>query len=373
MTPEVPFLVKDEFRDGIRSDAQRPDEGPRGIHAPRLHRKQRSSDPRSDIEIWSEVMGRTFAAGGVGPNDILQNSYGYGLFTGGLGAHYGASRVGASVIPTSAGNTKRQIQVLQDFGSTAICCTPSYAILLARLARDGHDFDELPVRVGFFGAEPWSESMRHQIEDSLRVRALDIYGLSEVIGPGVAYECLAQDGLHVSEDHFYPEIINPTTLELVPDGAHGELVFTTLTKTGLPLFGTAPGTHVPSHRGLPVRTDDSQNGQVSGHRRHAHHPGCQRVPIADRAGARSGQGHRAALSLVIDRAPGRLDEVELWVEVSEDVISDEVRRMESLEHKIVRELESVRGCHQGAPCGAKSIARSEGKAKRVVDRRDLGI
>ena len=236
----LPFLEKDDFREAY----------PFGLFSAPLteiveiHASSGTTGKptvvgytRGDIEIWGEVMGRTFAAGGVGTNDILQNAYGYGLFTGGLGGHYGASKVGASVIPMSTGNTRRQLQILQDFGTTAICCTPSYAILLGEAGREiGMNFEELPLRVGFFGAEPWSESMRAEIERLLVLEALDIYGLSEVIGPGVAYECLAQQGLHIAEDHFFPEIINPQTLEYVPDGTHGELVFTTLTKTGLPLI-----------------------------------------------------------------------------------------------------------------------------------------
>ncbi len=378
--PKLPFLVKDDFREAYPFGMfSAPMKDIVEIHASSGTTGKQTvvGYTASDIEIWSEVMGRTFAAGGVGPNDILQNSYGYGLFTGGLGAHYGAFRVGASVIPTSAGNTKRQLQVMQDFGSTAICCTPSYAIVLGETGREmGIDFDELPVRVGFFGAEPWSESMCHQIEDSLRIRALDIYGLSEVIGPGVAYECLAQDGLHVSEDHFYPEIINPTTLEHVPDGAHGELVFTTLTKTGLPLIRYRTRDITYLHTGeCPCGRTIRRMAKVSGRTDDMLIiRGVNVFPSQIEQVLGAVKGTEPHYQLVIDRAPGRLDEVELWVEVSEDVISDEVRRMESLEHRIVRELESVLGLSiKVRLVEPKSIARSEGKAKRVVDRRDLGI
>lgn len=331
---------------------------------------------RSDIEIWGEVMGRTFAAGGLGPNDILQNAYGYGLFTGGLGGHYGAAKVGASVIPMSAGNTKRQLQIMQDFGSTALCCTPSYAVVLGEAGKEmGMEFEALPLRVGFHGAEPWSESMRAEIERSLCITALDIYGLSEVIGPGVAYECLAQRGLHVAEDHFFPEVINPQTLEHVPDGSHGELVFTTLTKTGLPLIryrtrditklftgGCPCGRTLRRMSKISGRTDDmliirgvnvfpSQIEQVLG----------------------EVEGTEPHYQLVVDRQPGKMDDVELWVEVSGETVSDEVRHLEGLERKIGKEIESVLGLNVKVRLvEPKSIARSEGKAKRVVDRRDLG-
>ncbi len=378
--PRLPFITKDDFREAY----------PFGMFSAPLseiveiHASSGTTGKptvvgytRADIEIWGEVMGRTLAAGGVTSDDIIQNSYGYGLFTGGLGAHYGAARIGAAVVPTSAGNTKRQLQVMEDFGTTALCCTPSYAIVLGETGREmGMDFESLPLRVGFHGAEPWSESMRQEIEKSLCIRALDIYGLSEVIGPGVAYECLAQSGLHIAEDHFYPEIINPTTLEYVPEGAHGELVFTTLTKTGLPLIryrtrditqiipGTCEcGRTLRRMAKVSGRTDDmliirgvnvfpSQIEQVLG----------------------AVEGTEPHYQLVIDRQPGRLDEVELWVEVSEDVISDEVRRMEALEMKILRELESVLGLSiKVRLVEPKSIARSEGKAKRIVDKRELGI
>ncbi len=376
--PLLPFTVKEDFREAY----------PFGMFSAPLaeiveiHASSGTTGKptvvgytRADIDIWAEVMGRTLAAGGVGLNDILQNAYGYGLFTGGLGAHYGAGRIGAAIIPISAGNTKRQLQIMEDFQTTAICCTPSYAIVLGETGREmGMEFESLPVRVGFFGAEPWSDSMRTQIEESLCLRALDIYGLSEVIGPGVAYECLAQSGLHIPEDHFYPEIINPQTLERVPAMTHGEIVFTTLTKTGLPLIryrtrditrfhvGDCPcGRTLRRMAKVTGRTDDmliirgvnvfpSQIEQVLG----------------------TVEGTEPHYQLVIDRAPGRLDEMELWVEVSEDVISDEIRRMEALERRILREMESMLGLSiKVRLVEPKSIARSEGKAKRIIDRRDI--
>lgn len=191
---------------------------------------------RRDINSWSELMARSLAAGGVQKNDIIHNSYGYGLFTGGLGVHYGAEKLGASVIPMSGGNSKRQIIIMQDFGSTVLTCTPSFALYLAEVAEEmGVDFKKLKLRVGIFGAEPWSERMRDEIERKLNIQAIDIYGLSEVIGPGVSIECIeAKRGLHIFEDHFIPEIIDPNTGEVLPYGEKGELVFTTITKEAFP-------------------------------------------------------------------------------------------------------------------------------------------
>ena len=192
---------------------------------------------RNDISTWSEVMARTLTSAGANRNDFIQVAYGYGLFTGGLGLHYGGEKIGASVIPISGGNTVRQIQLMHDFGSTVLACTPSYALFLAEAIQEsGINRDDLKLRVGVFGAEPWTENMRREIEDKLRIKAIDIYGLSEVIGPGVASECQVQAGLHINEDHFYPEIIDPETLQVLPEGSTGELVFTTITKEGLPLI-----------------------------------------------------------------------------------------------------------------------------------------
>ncbi|MDR2662272.1 MAG: phenylacetate--CoA ligase, partial [Treponema sp.] len=192
---------------------------------------------RNDINIWRESMARTMAAAGCTRNDIVQNCYGYGLFTGGPGAHYGAMTLGAEVLPMSSGNTARQLMVMQDFGSTMLTCTPSYALYMAEEAADaGIDLHKLPLSKGCFGAEPWSENMRKEIEGRYGMKAYDIYGLTEIIGPGVSFECEAQNGLHINEDLFYPEIIDPETGKVLPRGEKGELVFTTLTKEGTPLL-----------------------------------------------------------------------------------------------------------------------------------------
>ncbi|MEA1997268.1 MAG: phenylacetate--CoA ligase, partial [Gemmatimonadota bacterium] len=192
---------------------------------------------RADIALWAEVMARSFGCAELGAGDIIQNAYGYGMFTGGLGAHYGAECIGATVIPISGGNTKRQIMILEDFGSTGLCCTPSYSLYIAEVAAEmGIDIRQLPLKVGVFGAEPWSDAMRKSIEENLGIDALDIYGLSEIIGPGVANECMEKNGLHVFDDHFIPEIINPETGEGLDWGERGELVFTTVTKEAMPLI-----------------------------------------------------------------------------------------------------------------------------------------
>ena len=192
---------------------------------------------RGDLDVWTEVMSRTLRAGGVRPGDVVQNAYGYGLFTGGLGFHYGAEAVGAAVIPVSGGFTERQLVAFQDLGSTVLCCTPSYALHLAEAIEEaGVAMDTLRLRVGFFGAEPWTEAMRTAIEKRLRLMALNIYGLSEITGPGVAVECAERQGMHIAEDHFLPEIVDPKTLEPVPPGTTGELILTTLSKEGIPLL-----------------------------------------------------------------------------------------------------------------------------------------
>jgi phenylacetate-CoA ligase len=217
---------------------------------------------RHDIQLWSDLMARTYAAAGVTDQDMVHNAYGYGLFTGGLGFHYGAERLGATVIPVSGGNTKRQLMIMQDFGSTVLGCTPSYALLIAEVAEDdGIDLTSLPLKVGIFGAEPWSERMRQEIESRLSLVALNVNGLSEVIGPGLAIECTEQLGMHTFDDHFLPEIIDPSTTEPLPDAAMGELVLTCVTKEALPLirYRTRDGTRLlrePCARGrTTVRMD----------------------------------------------------------------------------------------------------------------------
>ncbi len=328
-----------------------------------------------DIDIWSESMARTLAMAGTTRDDVVQNGYGYGMFTGGLGVHYGARRIGANIIPASAGNTKRQIMLMRDFKSTILTCTPSYSLFLAEAAaEEGVDFKNLSLKAGCFGAEPWSDNMRVEMEKKLNLSALDIYGLTEIIGPGVSSECEAKDGLHINEDLFYPEIIDPATGDPVPDGQKGELVLTTLTKEGTPIirFRTRDITYlirekcacgrtiVRMHR-LLGRTDDmliirgvnifpSQIEQV-----------LMRIEETE-----------PHYQIVVDRGAKHLDEVEILVEVEESIFSDETRNLENIKEKIEAELKADLGIGTRVKLvEPKSIERSMGKAKRVIDKRQL--
>jgi len=331
---------------------------------------------RRDVQMWAEVMARTFAAGGTHIGDVVQNSYGYGLFTGGLGAHYGAELIGASVVPTSGGQTKRQVQILQDFGSTVLCCTPSYALVIGETGREmGVDFAGLPLRVGFFGAEPWSQSMRQEIEASLHVDALDIYGLSEMIGPGVSFECLEKGGLHINEDHFFPEVINPKTGDPVPDGELGELVFTSLTKEALPVlrYRSRDLTRIvtePCGCGRSLRRMERVTGRTD------------EMLIVRGVNVFPSQVEEVLMRieettpnylLVLDRKPRGMDEMEVQVEVSERTFSDEMSKLETLSERIGGEIEETLGLRVSVRLvEPRSLERSTGKAKRVMDRRDLG-
>ena len=328
---------------------------------------------RKDIDTWADLMARTFVAAGVHRRDIIHNAYGYGLFTGGLGAHYGAERLGASVIPISGGNTHRQLMIMQDFGSTVLTCTPSYSLYMAEEARAaGLDFRDLKLRVGIFGAEPWSEDMRRDIEGKLNLDALDIYGLSEIMGPGVAIECLeAKEGLHIWEDHFLAEIIDPDSGAVLPDGQLGELVITTITKEGIPLIRyrtrditsmtreacRCGRTHARLAR-MSGRTDDMLIIR-----------GVNVFPSQIEAILLRIEGVEPHYLLVVDRVDN-LDTLEVQVEVDERLFSDEVKVLQTLAKRIEKEIKDL----LGVTCRVrlvepKTIARSEGKAKRVIDNR----
>jgi len=327
-----------------------------------------------DIEVWAEVMARTLAAGGTGRHDIVQNAYGYGLFTGGLGVHYGARKIGATVIPISGGNTRRQLAMMRDFKSTVIACTPSYSLFLAEAAREeGMDPSKAGLKAGFFGAEPWSESMRGEIQQQLGLRALDIYGLTEIIGPGVAMECEGQVGLHVNEDHFYPEIIDPASGKVLPDGQKGELVITTLTKDGTPVlrYRTRDITYLDRtpcacgrttarmHRVLG-RTDDMLIIR-----------GVNVFPSQIEEVILKVEGIEPHYQLIVERRD-QLDELEVQVEMNEGLFSDEIRGLERMEKKIEADLYATLSIHTRVRLvEPKSIARSEGKAKRIIDKRQL--
>jgi phenylacetate-CoA ligase len=328
-----------------------------------------------DIDIWRESMSRTMAAAGCTKDDVVQNCYGYGLFTGGPGAHYGALNIGAKVLPMSSGNTDRQLMVLQDFGSTMLTCTPSYALYMAEEAADaGIDLHKLPISKGCFGAEPWSENMRKEIENRYGMKAYDIYGLTEIIGPGVSFECEAQDGLHNNEDFFYPEIIDPQTGKVLPYGEKGELVFTTLTKEGTPLlrYRTRDITYLVSqpcscgrttlrmHR-IFGRTDDMLIIR-----------GVNVFPSQIEQALIEIEGTEPQYLIVVNRGENRLDDVELQVEVKREFFSDETRGLEELRNRIENVMKSkLQIAVRVKLVEPKTIERSIGKAKRVIDNRKI--
>ncbi len=327
-----------------------------------------------DLDIWSEVMARTLSMGGCTTADTVQNAYGYGLFTGGLGAHYGARRIGATVLPISGGNTRRQLTIMQDFNSTILTCTPSYSLYIAEFAaEEGIDMSSLSLKSAMLGAEPWSESMRREIENKLHLKAYDIYGLTEIIGPGVASECEQQDGLHIFEDHFYPEIINPETGDPVEPGEKGELVITTITKEGTPIlrYRTRDITY--------FLQDECPCGRTS-RRMHRLLGRTDDMLIIRGVNIFPSQVEHVLVQidmvephyqLVVDRQ-GKLDNLEVQVEMNEQLFSDEIKDLKATEAFIERELHSELNIHAKVKLvNPKSIPRSEGKAKRVIDRRQL--
>jgi phenylacetate-CoA ligase len=327
---------------------------------------------KDDVAVWTAVMVRSFAACGLHEGDIIQNAYGYGLFTGGLGAHYGAEGIGATVIPISGGNTDRQIMVMKDFGVTAICCTPTYFLhLIDRASQLGVDLRTLPLRAGVFGAEPWTQSMRKHIESVTNIAAFDIYGLSEIIGPGVAIECPHHDGLHIFEDHFYPEIIDPETGRVLPDGEEGELVLTTLSKWAMPMIryrtrditallpGACPcGRSLRRMRRIGRRSDDMLIIR-----------GVNVYPSQIEAVLLEVEGTLPHYQIILTREHG-LDQIEVQVEVTPQVFSDRVGALEALGERIMDTIERVVGIRiKVTLVEPQTIQRSEGKAKRVIDKR----
>lgn len=327
-----------------------------------------------DLDVWTGVIVRALAGFGLHSGDVLQNAYGYGLFTGGLGLHYGAEALGATVIPTSGGNTDRQLLVLKDFGVTAISCTPSYFLhLLERAGELELPLDDLSLRLGIFGAEPWTEAMRTRIEDAAGIQAYDIYGLTEITGPGVGAECPAQIGLHIFEDHFYPEIIAPDTGEPLPDGHVGELVLTTLSKEAMPLlrYRTRDMTAIipePCSCGRTLRriqrishrSDDMLIVR-----------GVNVFPSQIEAALLAAEGTLPHYQIVLTRAKG-LDRLEIQVEVTPALLSDRVSALEELQRKLGQELERTLTIHADVKLvEPNTVPRSEGKARRVIDKRSL--
>ncbi len=371
----MPFTVKNDLRDTY----------PFGLFASpmseivRLHASSGTTGKpivvaytKEDVDVWTDSMARTFAACGLHSGDIVQNAYGYGLFTGGLGAHYGAEKIGATVIPISGGNTDRQLMLMQDFGSTAICSTPSYfTFMIERAAEMKISLRDLPLRAGIFGAEPWTEEMRRHIEKASGIKAYDIYGLSEITGPGVGSECAMQSGLHIFEDYFYPEIIDPVTEKVLPDGTEGELVLTTLCKQAMPMirYRTRDITMIiPEHcacgrtirriRRIGRRSDDMLIIR-----------GVNIFPSQIESAILAAEGILPHYQIVLSKDKG-LDQIEVQVEVTEKVFSDKVRALEGLQSKLLQSLENVTGIRINVKLVApQTLKRSEGKAKRVLDMR----
>ncbi len=327
-----------------------------------------------DIDTWAEVMARTLCCGDCTKHDVVHNAYGYGLFTGGLGVHGGAQKVGATVIPISGGNTKRQVMIMQDFGSTILTCTPSYALNIAEVA-ESMDVNPkmLKLKSGLFGAEPWTNEMRLNIEKRLHLSAIDIYGLTEIIGPGVSSECQKKNGLHIFDDHFYPEIVNPDTLEPLPEGELGELVFTTMTKEAFPVlrYRTRDISRL-YYEPCPCGRTHARMERVSGR--------TDDMLIIRGVNVFPSQIESVLLGLeetephyfINVYREGTLDVLEVQVEVNQKFFSDEIKRLEALERKIAHEIQSVIqvSCRVKL-VEPKTIERSEGKAKRVTDHRKL--
>ncbi len=328
---------------------------------------------QSDLQLWTECVQRALAACGLGAGDIIQNAYGYGLFTGGLGIHQGATELGLTVVPVSGGNTERQIMLMRDFGATAISCTPSYFLhLIEAAAQQGVDLKQLPVRVGIFGAEPWTDEMRVRIEKEAGIEAYDIYGLTEICGPGVGVECDRHDGLHIFEDHFYPEIVDPDTLEPVPDGVEGELLFTTITKQAMPMIRyrtrdismiyTEPcacGRTIRRIRRIRARTDDMLIIR-----------GVNLFPSQIEAGLLALDNTLPHYAIIITRR-NNLDHLEIQVEIPRERFSDKVSEIETLRSQIGDAIHRIIGLSVTVTLvEPNTLPRSEGKAKRVTDLRN---
>lgn len=373
---KLPFTVKQDLRDHY----------PFGLFAVpkdqlvRIHASSGTTGKQTvvgytqhDIDVWADGAARALVAAGGTANDSVHVSYGYGLFTGGLGLHYGAEKLGATAIPVSSGNTDRQIQILQDFGSDIICCTPSYAMYIGEsVGKKGIDPKTLKVRAGIFGAEPWSENMRREIERSLAIKAYDIYGLSEIAGPGVAYECQYQNGLHICEDYFYPEVVDPDTLEPLPDGEYGELVFTCIGKEALPLIryrtrDICAITHEKCACGRTLVRMAKPKGRSDD------------MLIIRGVNVFPSQVEHVILSLgmdpnyqiIVDRK-NNLDTMEVCIEMSQQMFSDSVKGLEESEARIEAALHTTLGLSAKVRLvEPNSLPRSEGKAKRVIDKRSI--
>ena len=374
---KLPFTVKKDFRDNY----------PFGLFAVpqneivRYHSSSGTTGKptvvgytRNDLAMWAELMARSLVSAGTTRNSVVQNAYGYGLFTGGLGVHYGAELVGAAVIPISGGNTQRQVMVMKDFGTDILTCTPSYALFIAEVIEEmGIKKEDLRLKAGIFGAEPWSENMRQQIETRLGITAIDIYGLSEIIGPGVAIECEEKCGLHIFEDHFMPEIINPGTGDVLPYGEKGELVLTTISKEALPIirYRTRDITTLTVEPCICGRTHVRMDKVTGRSDDMIIIRGVNVFPTQVESILLEIGETEPHYQLVVTRQ-GSLDMLEIQVEVSERMFSDKIKRLEELEKKIHSQVDSILGISAKIRLvEPKSIPRSEGKAKRVIDKREI--
>lgn len=372
---KLPFTTKQDLRDNY----------PYGLFAVpmseiiRLHASSGTTGlptvvgyTRRDLSIWSEMIARCLSAYGATSNDIFTVAYGYGLFTGGLGVHYGVEHLGGTVIPMSSGNTAKQIQLMHDFAPTAIACTPSYALYLAEaMQKTGIPREEFKLRIGIFGAEPWTENMRKEIEAKMGINAYNIYGLSEVMGPGVAYECECKDGSHIVDDHFYPEIVSPDTLQPLSYGEQGELVFTTLTKEGLPLlrYRTKDLCTLTDEQCKCGRTNVRMGRIVGRSDDMLIIRGVNVFPSQIESVILEMEEFEAHYLLIVDRI-NNLDILEVQVEVRDGYYSDEISKMLALKKKLGQRLQSVLGISADIKLVEPfSIKRSEGKAQRVVDKR----
>ena len=372
----IPYTTKADFRDNY----------PFGMFATplknvtRLHASSGTTGKptvvgytKNDLDMWSDCVARLVTAAGATDEDIVQIAFGYGLFTGGMGLHYGAEKLGATAIPVSSGNTKRQVQILQDFGSNVLCCTPSYALFIAETLNEMNiDPADLPLRIGIFGAEPWSENMRTQLENMLKIKAYDIYGLSEIAGPGVAFECCEQSGMHICEDYFYPEIVDPVTLKPLPDGEYGELVFTCIGKEALPLLryrtrDISAITHEKCVCGRTLVKMLRPKGRSDD------------MLIIRGVNVFPAQVEHVILSLgmapnyqiIVDRA-NNLDIMTVCIEMSDNMFSDSVRQIEAKEKEICGAMQSVLGVSAKVRLvEPHSLPRYEGKASRVIDNRKI--
>ena len=374
---KLPFTTKQDLRDYYPFDLFAADKKDIvRIHASSgtTGRQIVAGYTRNDLDMWADCMARQIAAAGGDENSVVQVSYGYGLFTGGLGAHGGSERIGAMTIPTSSGNTERQIRLMIELGATHLCCTPSYAMYLGETINEMGVKDKLSLKAGIFGAEPWTEDMRHQIEQSLGIKAYDVYGLTEITGPGVSYECSAQNGMHVCEDMFIPEIIDPDTEEVLPPGSFGELVFTTITKEGMPMMRYRTrdlcvldyekcecGRTLVRMKKPAGRTDDMLIIR-----------GVNVFPSQiEEVLLKIGGNITPNYQIIVGRE-NNTDTLEVQVEMSEGLLSDDVKSVAAIEKNIVVKLRSTLGL--GAKVTLvepKTITRSEGKAKRVIDNRKL--